>query len=192
MSVGLPVLLLTHFFGLAVTGAFSIALRLLQAPINFILAPLRQVLFQKATELHNHSGDIRKLYNLSTSYLFAICIIPTVLLFCFAPPIFSLILGDQWRVAGEYGRWMSLWLLSSVCKLPSDLLGRILRKQGIMLILEVATLVVRVFTIIAGSVWLTASGTVAAFSVISCATNITLIVVVARAVKKHNPLSVNT
>ncbi|MCK7480582.1 MAG: hypothetical protein M0C28_27660 [Candidatus Moduliflexus flocculans] len=50
VSGGLPVLLLTRFFGLPIAGAYAFAMGVLTFPMGFVLSALRQVLFQKASE----------------------------------------------------------------------------------------------------------------------------------------------
>ena len=62
LSRGLPVLLLTYFYGIAVAGAYAFGTRIIQAPTNIISNTLRQVLFQKASEIKNFGGRLMPLY----------------------------------------------------------------------------------------------------------------------------------
>ena len=47
-SMGLPILLLTHYYGLAVAGAYAFGLRIISLPMSFVERALKQVLYQKS------------------------------------------------------------------------------------------------------------------------------------------------
>lgn len=187
VSQGLPVLLLAHFFGVATAGYYALAVRLLQAPMNLVLSPLRQVFFQKATETYNAGGDLLRLHRLSTAALFALGVIPALLLFFLAPTLFAWFLGEAWRTAGEYGRWLVLWLFPAFCNPPSGLLARILRQQRNLLIFDVVTLACRIAALAIGARFLSASGTVALFTLTGAALNLALIVWIGALVRSVSP-----
>ena len=51
LSQGIPVLSLAHYYGAAVAGSYAFGLRLLLAPMNFILTSVRQVLYQRLSRV---------------------------------------------------------------------------------------------------------------------------------------------
>jgi O-antigen/teichoic acid export membrane protein len=179
ISQGVPVLMLAQSFGSAPAGFYALAIRLMQAPMNLVLDPLRQVLFQKATEIHHTGGDLRKLHFRATMLLFAVGLIPAAILFLLCPTLFGWFLGEQWRPAGLYGRWLTVWLFITFCNPPSGLIARILRQQRNLLFFDTFTLAIRVGILWLGARWLSAPATVAAFSVAGAALNLGLIVWVA-------------
>ena len=109
-SQNIPLLLLAHYFGSATAGLYLLGVRILQLPMNLVLISLRQVLFQKASEVYNNGGDVYRLFKKTTLGLLALVIVPTALVMLFAPPAFSFVLGKEWYTAGEYARWLILWL----------------------------------------------------------------------------------
>lgn len=184
LSTGLPVLLLTHFYGIAVAGAYAFGVRILQTPMSFVLGALRQVLFQKACETRNRGDRLMPLYVKITSGLFALAIIPSVVLIIWAPQLFSLIFGFKWYMAGEFARSLVLWLIFMFCNLPSILFARIIRMQRQMFFFDVVLLAARALTLILGGMYMTASNTVMAFSLVGALMNIIFIFIIGHAIMR--------
>jgi len=176
LSQGLPVLLLAHFYGIAVAGAYAFGLRLLQVPMQFVLTALRQVLFQRASEIHNNGGCLLPLFVKITSGLFGIACIPSLVLFIWAPEVFSWAFGAEWYTAGVYARWLILWLVVLFSNVPSVLFARILRQQRSLFFFELIVLISRVGVLGIGGHWLSALNTVIIFSALSSLLNVMLIV----------------
>ncbi len=185
LSQGLPVLLLGYFYGIAVAGAYAFGIRLLKVPMNFVLTALRQVLFQKASETHNAGGKLLPLYVKLTLGLLAIAFFPTVILFIWAPQIFSVIFGEEWHTAGVYARWIVLWLMIAFCNVPSVLFARILRKQKQLFLYELIQLFFRTASLFIGGLFFQeAYSTVILFSVVGILSNSALILWIGLAVKR--------
>lgn len=187
LSNALPVLLLGYYYGIAVAGAYAFGFRILQAPMSFVLIALRQVLFQKASETYNHGGKLYPLYIKTTGGLLAMAIIPSVILFIWAPSIFSLIFGSKWFEAGIYARWLILWLTVLFCNLPSTLFAAILRQQRNLFFYEFVILLSRASALVAGGLLLSAKGTIILFSVFGCLLNVFYIFWIGRLAKKNTP-----
>jgi len=182
-SQGAPVILLIHYFGAAVGGAYAFAIRVLQLPMSFILTSLRQVLFQKLSEVNHNRGDLAGLFFKTTTMLLVISIVPAVLGFLFAPQIFGLIFGSRWVLAGEYARWLLIWLVPGFCNLPAALVGRILRQQRNLLLFDSGLLSCRIIVLVCGGIMLTPLQTVVSFSLVGAAFNIFLILFIGRLLK---------
>lgn len=180
LSQGLPVLLLSHFYGIVVAGAYAFGVRILQVPMNLVLTALRQVLFQKASEAHNHGESLMPLYIKITAGLFMIAFFPTLILFIWAPQIFSWVFGSEWFTAGVFSRWLVLWIMIGFCNLPSVLFARILRQQKKLFLFELVTLVSRFLVLIVGGFLLTAENVIVLFSIIGCMLNLILIIWIGR------------
>lgn len=184
LSGSLPVLLLAHFFGIAVAGAYAFGVRILTAPMGLVLSALRQVLFQKASETYNTGGRITPLYVKTTLGLFALAVFPALVFFMWAPQIFTWVFGSQWDTAGEYARWLMLWLAFYFCNLPSVLFARIIRIQRTMFLFNQAVLVIRFLSLLIGGLYLTSLSTVMLFSVVGAIINIIAISIVGFALKR--------
>lgn len=178
ISMGLPMILLTHFYGLAVAGAYAFALRVLSAPMGFVLTALRQVLLQKATEAHNEGRRLMSLYKKITIGLFAMALLPSLILYACAPRFFAWIFGPQWLQAGEFASSLVLWLLFMFSNVPATLFGRIIRIQRQMFIFDVILMSVRIMSLYLGGMYFSPSKTILLFSVVGGVMNIVFIGIV--------------
>lgn len=178
ISLGLPILLLTHYYGLPIAGAFAFAMRILSTPMSFVLTALRQVLFQKAAEAYNAGDQLLPLFIKITIGLFALSIMPALLLFILAPQLFYWIFGSQWYVAGEFARSLVLWLLFMFCNLPAVIFARIIRIQRKLFYFDLLLLILRGSILIAGGMYLSAGFTIFLFSAVSACMNVVFIIIV--------------
>jgi lipopolysaccharide exporter len=185
LSLGLPVLLLSHFFGLTVAGAYAFGMRILGTPMDFVLTALRQVLFQKACEADHHGQKLLPLYAKATLALFALAVVPSLVLLVWGPQIFSAIFGAPWRLAGEFARSLVLWLCFMFCNLPCVLFARIIRIQRRMFVFNLLLLAARTAALVLGGCYLSAVQTVMLFSGVGAVMNLAFIAVVGRAIAQR-------
>lgn len=186
LSQGLPILLLSHYYDISVAGIYAFGVRILQVPMNFVLRALRQVLFQKACETYNYSGNLFPLYLKITIGLIVMAVCPAVILIVWAPPIFELVFGSEWLSAGILARWLTLWLTMAFCNVPSILFARILRMQKHMFWYEIILLVSRVGALIYGGMKMGYVHTIILYSVVGSIMNISLIAWVGVVLSRNN------
>ena len=186
LSAGMPVLLLTHFYGIAIAGAYAFSTRIIQTPMGLVLQALRQVLFQKASETHQSGGRLSPLYIKVTAILVALAIGPSLVLFLWAPTIVTWIFGPQWLTAGEFVRWLILWMAFAFCNLPAVLFAKIIRIQPTILAYDVILLVGRTAVLLIGGLYLSAGQSIMLFSVLSASMNLLLVVLVGNAVSRSD------
>jgi O-antigen/teichoic acid export membrane protein len=189
LSMGLPVLLLTNYFGIAVAGAYAFAERILSSPMSLVLRALRQVLFQKACETDHHGGSLLALYIKVTTGLFVLAVIPSLILFIWSPPIFSFVFGRKWLIAGEFASSLIIWLAFMFCNLPSVLFARILRLQRQFFIYDIILLAARTLVLVVGGIYMTASHAILLFSIVGAIMNIIFIVIVGLVLMKKEGTS---
>lgn len=185
LSQGVPVLLLTHFYGIATAGAYAFGMRILHTPMGLVLRALRQVLLQKACEDRHRGGSLLALYLRVTALLLAIAMPPAVVLMVYAPPVFLWVFGPQWGMAGEFARSLVLWMAIAFCNLPAVLFAQVIRIQRTILIYDLVVLVARVLVLVGGGLWLDAGTTILVFSVVGAAMNLVLIALVGRALMRR-------
>ena len=185
LSGGLPVLLLTRFFGLPVAGSYAFALNVLTFPMGFVLGALRQVLFQKASESQHQGRSLSALYLKVTATLFGMALLPTAVILAWGPQLFGWFFGAQWQTAGEFSRGLMIWMAVVFCNLPAKLFGRIIRLQRFVFFYDVSLLVARTAALVLGGFFLSAPQTVMAYAIVGAAMNTYLIVAVGRAVMKN-------
>lgn len=184
LSNGLPVLLLTHFYGIAIAGAYAFGMRLLNVPMGFVLRALRQVLFQKAGETQHQGGSLTPLYVKTTFGLFALAFFPALVLFIWAPQLFTWIFGSQWHTAGELAGWLVLWMMFAFCNLPAVLFARLIRIQRTVFLYDLVLLAARTLVLVLGGLYLNASDTIMPFALLGAIMNLFLILLVGHAVMK--------
>lgn len=184
ISSGLPVLLISKFYGLSGAGAYAFGISILQAPMGLILTALRQVLFQKACEFQHEGKGIFMLYARTVLVLFSMAIIPSLILIIWAPQIFSFIFGARWHLAGVLARSLIIWMLFVFCNLPAILFARIIRVQRLVFFYDLGVLTIRTVTLIFGGIYLKLTQTVMLFSIIGALLNLFLIYFIGRLVMK--------
>jgi O-antigen/teichoic acid export membrane protein len=178
LSLNLPILLLAHFYGIAVAGAYAFAERIISTPLGFVLTALRQVLFQKAAESFNDGNRLIPLYLKITVGLFAIALPPSLAFFIWAPQLFSWVFGSQWFMAGEFAQSLIVWMIFMFCNLPAVLFARIIRIQRKLFFFDLILLVLRAMVLIAGGMYLSAVNTIIAISLVGAIMNIIFIFIV--------------
>lgn len=104
------VFIITTVFGSVVLGFYSFTLRVLQAPLGLLGASVSQVFFQKASETYKNGGDLQALVKKTIISLSALALPIFITLGFFAPALFAIVFGKQWREAGIYAQILAPWL----------------------------------------------------------------------------------
>jgi O-antigen/teichoic acid export membrane protein len=143
LSHGLPVILLASFYGARVVGFYTLAVSILAAPGTLIGNAVGNVLYPRLAEAAHKSEDLRRLVLLPTSALFAVGILPFGTIMLVGPWLFIVIFGVEWRDAGEYARWLSLWILCGFANVPSVRAVPVIARQRAFLLFGAASAVAR-------------------------------------------------
>ena len=146
----LPVLVLTPLFGSRLIGFWGMALMLAFVPVSTVSRALYQVLFQKTTERVNAGLSIAPFYKRFTLWTLAVIIPAFALLWIVLPALTAWLLGDEWRVTGEYIRWMLPWLACSVLCGSTGYLVDIFFRQKTGLLFEILLALSRVIGVATG------------------------------------------
>lgn len=184
LSQGLPVLLLTYYYGIAIAGAYSFGVKILQAPMSLVLSALRQVLLQRASEDLHRGNNLMPLYVKVTSGLCALSFFPLLILFIWAPQLFIWVFGANWLMAGEFAQSLVLWLMIAFCNLPAVLFAQLIRIQRTVLLYDMVVLALRASFLILGGIYLSAQQTIMLFALMGAIMNVILILIVGLAIKK--------
>ncbi len=141
MSGQMPVLLLSSFFGEALTGFFSFSQRIVSAPGAIIARAFGDVFRQKASVEFAENGNCKQLFIKTFRQLFFVSVIPFILFYFFAPPLFGFVFGERWIVAGEYAQIMTLLFFLQFIVSPLSNMFLVAEKQKIDLYMQVILLV---------------------------------------------------
>ena len=105
----LPPLLLVVFFGPTIGGLFSLAQRVLSAPIGMLASASGQVFFSTAAQA-NREGALGVLVVRVHNNLSRLVLPSLVLIALAGPDVFSLVFGERWRDAGLVAALMTPWV----------------------------------------------------------------------------------
>ncbi len=119
ISQSFPVLMLASFFGIASAGYFAIARTVLVLPINLLGQSVYDVFYPYITETIQNGGDVKKLLIKVTLTMGILGFLPFAVIVVFGPWLFSFVFGAEWALAGEYARWLALFLFCGFINRPS-------------------------------------------------------------------------
>jgi O-antigen/teichoic acid export membrane protein len=146
-SQSLPVLMLAAFFGPASAGFYALCEKLLDIPSQLIGKSVGDVFYPRITEAARNNEKITVLIFKATLTLAAVGFLPFALVAAFGPWIFGFAFGGEWIQAGEYARWLSLWMFFSFINRPSVVSIPVLHLQGLFLIYEVFSVFLRILAL---------------------------------------------
>jgi lipopolysaccharide exporter len=136
----LPILLLPFFFAFEVVGQFGRAFIVLAVPMGVIGGAIAQVFFVAAGEA-NRTGDLPRLAGAVHARLVMLGMFPTIALMVAGPDLFAFVLGEPWREAGVFVRYVGLWLFLGGVAAPLTRLFDILERQRADLVTALAMFV---------------------------------------------------
>lgn len=173
LSQNLPVVLLGSIFGPATAGFYSLSRMVLGMPIQLLGRSIGDVFYPRISEAA-HRGE--NLLALSIKATFALAVagaVPFGLIIILGPKLFVLIFGSEWLQAGEFSRWLAVWLYSMFITTAISKALPIIKAQRFHLIFTIYKVVVRMLAIIGGYVLFdSALATVISLSVFGTLVNI--------------------
>lgn len=150
LGSNLPVLLLTPVFGLTEIGFFGMALTLSLRPLQIIIQSVYQVLYQRTAQCVNDGQRIGAFlfgFMRRTAWILVPCF---ALLYWVLPWMTEVLLGDAWRVCGEYIRLLLPWLLIMTIVAPVGFITDVFGKQKIAFGIEIVYTVLRIGALLIG------------------------------------------
>jgi lipopolysaccharide exporter len=165
-STMLPALLLGYFFTPAIVGYYALGHRVLSIPMGVIGGSIAQAFFPRVAEARR-TGNIDKITLEMFQKLLAIGLVPMLLITIVAPDLFALVFGSRWWTAGEYVRWLSLWLLFVFISSPLSSLFSVLERQKDSFLINVVQFTTRLAVLVIGGCLHNSHLTVAMFGAVS-------------------------
>jgi len=179
LAQGVPVVLLSAFFGPVAAGLYSIGRRVIMLPSAVVQQAVNKVFLQKLAAAANEGQDVRRLIVKTTLGLAAVGVVPFGLVVVYGPTLFGWVFGAEWVRAGEYARWLAVWAFFSFANGPSVMAVPVLSLQGQYLGFQAVTEALRVGGMVLAA-WLGSSdaAAVAWFAAIGTIANLILIAAV--------------
>lgn len=123
------ILFVNRFYGLAMVGFIALSQRILQTPISMISAAILDVFKDRASREYRENGNCEYVFNQTFKLLFIISIVPFILLFALSPYLFQCIFGSEWRIAGEFARYLLIMYMFGFFSSPLTYMYTIAEKQ---------------------------------------------------------------
>ncbi len=150
LSGNLPTLMLTPVFGLTELGYVGMAITLAFRPVQIIVQSIFQVLFQRTAQMVNDGKPITRFLVRFVAGA-AVVIAPLFAgLYFILPWLTALLLGEEWRITGEYIRLLLPWIAVVVLATTINFVPDIFSRQRMMLWIEVAYLILRASALLIG------------------------------------------
>lgn len=176
ISQGLPIVVLTSLFGPASAGFYTIGRTVLSIPAQLVGKAIGDVFYPRISEAANNEENLTKLIKKATLLLTLIGIIPFGLIILAGPSLFIFVFGNEWGIAGEYARWISLWSFCAFINRPSIMALPVLSAQAFHLKFTILMLIIRIAALFSGYYFFgTDTMTVALFSISGAFLNVLLI-----------------
>jgi len=153
ISQNIPAILLAFLFSPSIAGFYAIAMRVLQMPAALIGNSVRQVYYQKASEIYNDNRSVLGLFLKTTKMLALIAVIPFLIVIFWGEPIFTFVFGSQCDATGKYASILSFWLFFGFLNPPSVMTIYLLEINKVHLIMQIFLLIFRVLAIYSGFIF---------------------------------------
>lgn len=137
LSQTLPVILLSIYFGASAAGQYTLAINVLGIPVALIGGSVMSVFYPRINEALRNDENVRTLIIRATAGMAATGALPFLVIMIAGPFLFELVFGDEWRAAGTYSQWLSIWLFLQYINKPAVSAIPALRLQGGLLIYEI-------------------------------------------------------
>lgn len=150
-AMGLPVLLLTSFFGASAAGQYSLAMLVLGAPVMLLGQSVGEVFYPKITaRIRDGSPDAIAHLRKATVILFLVALPPFGIVMLFGPWLFEFAFGEEWVLAGQYAQWIALWSVGMLTSTASIEAFPVLQLQHYLFFQEIMSISLRVAVLYVG------------------------------------------
>lgn len=143
ITLQLPVLLITAWFGSGAAGQFSMAWKILGIPLALIGAAVGQVFLRQFSETWPDAQASRKLLFHTWKALALIGMLPILVVVLFGEQLFGCVLGEAWRGAGAVAMVIAPMLFAMLVSSPTSGTFLVLGMQKHSLFFGIASLIYR-------------------------------------------------
>ena len=170
LSVSLPVILITRYWGPESNGHYVKAYNLIYVFIIFLGDAVNRVLHKETADMVNRGESIGSFLNQTTEYLSRLALLPSVAIILFGPELFSVFLGANWVISGEIARYIAIWALSGIVCTSIVPVYAVLNKQKQYTVFTIVLMFLRALVLIVfGLLEFSITFTIAVFSLVNFA-----------------------
>lgn len=141
MAFQLPFILIPFYFSPYLSGLYFLVYRVVMAPVSMIGSAIGEVFRAKASHLIRDVGECKSLFVKTAVSLFALGIIPCLILTFFAEDIFVFVFGEKWAEAGVFASILAPLALLRLVSAPLSYMFILREKFSLDLAVQFANLV---------------------------------------------------
>lgn len=143
VSASLPILILAGAFGPATAGFYALARSVLYLPVSLVGNSVAQVFYPRFNQQKQNGAPLLPLFLRAVGVLSLLGFPIFAAIVILGPWMFSLAFGSEWAQAGDYARWLSLWLFFMLVNRPCIGVTSVLGMQKSFLVQGLLALVLR-------------------------------------------------
>lgn len=146
-TMQIPIFFFTLLYNPSIVGLFSLTQRTLRVPLGVISTAVGDVFRQSAAEEFQKYGECKRLYLSTLKKLALLAVIPCLSIVVFGPQLFQIVFGEEWRMAGDFARLMSVMFFFQIISNPLSNMYLIAQKQKMDLIIQLLILITNLIVI---------------------------------------------
>ena len=149
----LPTFLIKTFWNTEMLGYYSITVKVLKVPITFLAKAIGRVFFQVTSKMKIEGKNIGNYVSNNLMKNMKIAVAPIILLMAIGDVIIVFFLGQDWKVAGEFIRLLSLQYYFMFIMGTVQGLSITLKKQHYAMITNIVQSIGYILGAIVGKFW---------------------------------------
>lgn len=134
-------------------GFYTLSRMVISTPSSLLGNAINDVYYPRLAQAKQNNEPIRPILIKATKALILVGAFPYTVFFIFSPLIFEIIFGEEWRTAGEYSRWLVLWIYMMFVNGPSVKALIVIGAQKWSLKFTIITLIFRLMLLIIGAAY---------------------------------------
>lgn len=149
-SIQAPALLASAFYGGDIAGQLGLALMAVALPANLIGDTMSRAFYAEISAIGSSKRKLSLAITRSVILRLAILsVAPALIIYLFGEDLFSLVFGPEWRMAGSFSEYLSIYLFFQLAQKPVTYLLYVFNGQRALLYLNLqrALLVVVIFIV---------------------------------------------
>jgi O-antigen/teichoic acid export membrane protein len=137
-STQAPLLFFVAIYGAYDTGQLSIALTAIALPLSILGQGVSSAFYAETAKIGiKYPDQLIEITKAVTMKLFIFSIAPALVLFFGGEYIFSIVLGENWKLGGFFASTLSIYLVAQFVTAPVMNIFNILEKQGVYLVINI-------------------------------------------------------
>lgn len=141
----LPIMLIAANYGVAFSAFYGLANKMLTVPSSLLSGSIMTVFRYEAGEEFRSTGQCMIAFKKTLKALLVISVVPFLMIFFLAEFLFALVFGEEWRVAGQYARYLIPFVFVGFVASPLSYTLLLVQWQGVNLIWQISLLLLTCF-----------------------------------------------